>query len=85
MNDGYRYEQEPYVTQNPELISASKAEIMRKLSRASLSAMELIALSQFPYDITDDALHQLESQNIIHKTYEVTDQQNVIVGYELTT
>ncbi|MCA9334916.1 hypothetical protein KC953_02120 [Candidatus Saccharibacteria bacterium] len=83
MNDGYRYEQEPYVTQNPEHVAASRAEIIHKLSRVSLSAMELIALSRFPYDITNSALHQLESQHAIRKMYATTDQQNVIVGYEL--
>lgn len=83
MNDGYRYEQEPYVTQNPEHVTASQAEILHKLSRASLSAMELVALSQFPYDITNDALHQLEAEGRIRKTYELTDQQNAVVCFEL--
>ena len=83
MNDGYRYEQEPYVTQNPEHVAASRAEIIHKLSRVSLSAIELVALSHYPYDITNNALYQLETQNKIRKTYEVTDQQNLVVGYEL--
>ncbi|USN96711.1 MAG: hypothetical protein H6797_00720 [Candidatus Nomurabacteria bacterium] len=83
MNEGYRYTQDNFVDQDHELIDASRADIVKALSHASLSVMELVAFSQYPYYVTNEALHQLETQGTIRKTFELTDQQNSIVGYEL--
>lgn len=84
MNDGYRYPQEDFTApQYPEQMAACREDITSALGHASLSVMELVALSHYPYDITNNALHQLETEGRICKTYELTDQQNAIVGYEL--
>ena len=86
MNDGYRYpEEDSTAPQYPESVTACKADIVSALGRAGLSVIELVALSRYPYDITSNALHQLETQGAIRKTFELTDQQNLIVGYEITT
>lgn len=66
-----------------------KSSILARLSIAGfVSHMELSALSDAEntrrtYDIVDTALYELERSGQIIRTYETTDQQNVLIGYTL--
>lgn len=93
MNEGIRYYSTEF-DQEPDqvrimAVRQRKAEILAKLAFGARSHMELVSLADKDaslenYDIINTALLELVVAGAINKTYDdVTDQQNVVVGYEL--
>lgn len=92
MNEGMHYSIDD---NNEELIRASrerrKARILHLITKSGfLSHMELVALhnnqkdtSEEDLSVTKSALIELQRSGEIKSAYTVTDQQNVIIGYEL--
>lgn len=77
---------------NPETVlrhETEKSSILARLSMAGfVSHVELSTLSgaKNTYDThasVDAALYELEQSGQIIRTYETTDQQNVLIGYTL--
>ena len=92
MNEGMYYVAENNEV-NPETAlrhETEKSSILARLSLAGfVSHMELTALSDVEnvhstHDSVDAALYELEQSGQIIRTYETTDQQNVLIGYTLT-
>lgn len=84
MNEGYRYTIAEYDREDSRRLDACKTEILEKLADSDhISVMELMSLTRHAYDVMGAAMHELELSGRIRKTYEVTGQQNALVGYEL--
>ena len=71
-----------------ERIAAEKDRLLGRLASRRICHVELLSLpaTDTPLetgDVINAALYQLEAARQIAKVYEVTDQQNVIIGYEL--
>lgn len=92
MNEGmaYTFENNAYAIKR-EAIGRKKPSILAKIAVASfVSHMELVAMhsnqkdtSKEDISVIEIALNELQLSGEIKSSYAITDQQNVIIGYEL--